>query len=262
MKKLVKVFLLLFVAAPVLAFSVFMATLIFDPTPPSDKLIVNDITKLNPIVVREIVTPLSNEDVQNAVRNHSGPISIGGGRYSMGGQIGTDNTLFIDMQKMNKVVDFKPDQKLITVQTGARWKDLQNYIDPYNLSVKIMQTYNNFTVGGSLSVNVHGRYVGQGPLIMSVRSLKIVLADGSLVEASPTNNPDLFYGAIGGYGGLGVITEATLELTDNVTIKRHVETMPIEKYKDYFFRNIRDSNGAIFHTEIIPCVDIRVAHAA
>jgi hypothetical protein len=35
----------------------------------------------------------------------------------------------------------------------------------------------------------------------------LVLADGSLVEASPTSEAEIFFGAIGGYGALGVITE-------------------------------------------------------
>ena len=52
-----------------------------------------------------------------------------------------------------------------------RWCDIQRFVDPHDLSVAIMQTYANFTVGGSLSVNVHGRYVGQGPLILSVRAI-------------------------------------------------------------------------------------------
>lgn len=46
------------------------------------------------------------------------------------------------------------------MQAGIRWRDIQDYIDSHNLSLKIMQTYANFTVGGSLSVNVHGRYIG------------------------------------------------------------------------------------------------------
>jgi FAD/FMN-containing dehydrogenase len=110
-----------------------------------------------------------------------------------------------------------------------------------------MQSYANFTVGGSLSVNAHGRYVGLGPLILSVKSLKVVLADGSTVEASPTHNTDIFNGVIGGYGGLGVITEATLELTDNVKVKRHTQWMPVTEYKRYFFDHIRGQPEAVFH---------------
>jgi len=86
-----------------------------------------------------------------------------------------------------------------------------------------------------------------------VKSLKVVLADGSIIEASPTQNADIFNGVIGGYGGLGVIVEATLELTDNVKIKRHTETMLTTEYKRYFFDNIRDHSEAVFHNaEIYP----------
>ena len=89
-----------------------------------------------------------------------------------------------------------------------------------------MQSYSNFTAGGSLSVNAHGRYVGSGPLITAVRSIKVVLADGSVVEASPTINRDIFYGTIGGYGGIGVIIEATLDLAGkfrNRLIERYLQ---------------------------------------
>ena len=100
----------------------------------------------------------------------------------MGGQIATE-ALFIDMREMNHIVLFNRDKKLITVQAGATWQDVQKAIDPANLSVKIMQSYHNFTVGGSLSVNAHGRYVGAGPIVYSVRSFQIVLADGRIVTA-------------------------------------------------------------------------------
>ncbi len=87
----------------------------------------------------------------------------------MGGQIGSEDSLHIDMRGLNRILEFNPKEKTIRVQAGIRWRDIQKFIDPHHLSIKIMQTYSNFTVGGSLSVNSHGRYVGQGPLILSVR---------------------------------------------------------------------------------------------
>jgi FAD/FMN-containing dehydrogenase len=215
------------------------------PRPPP--LTVNDVSQLNPIQVAEILTPTTTSEIAEAVKQHAGPISIGGARHSMGGQIATRGALFIDMRQFNHIVDFSPADKSITVQAGAQWRQIQERIDPANLSVKIMQSYANFTVGGSLSVNAHGRYVGLGPIILSVRSLKIVLADGSVVEASPTSNADIFYGVIGGYGGLGVIVEATLDLVDNMKIKRHAQVMPVTEYQRYFFDQVRENKDAIFH---------------
>ena len=161
-------------------------------------IIVSDVTGLYPIAVDRVLAPTTVEEIVRAVRSHPGPIAIGGGRYSMGGQTATEGALHLDMRRLNRIVAFDSVGRTITVQSGATWRQIQERIDPANLSIKIMQTYANFTVGGSLSVNVHGRYVGLGPLVLSVRSLQLVLADGSIVEATPSTNPEIFYGAIGG----------------------------------------------------------------
>ena len=189
------------------------------PQAPGDPaLVVNDVTQLNPIGVAEIVVPTTTEEIIAAVRRHGGAISIGGARHTMGGQIAAAGGLHIDMRSFNRILSYSAAEKLITVQAGATWRDILKRIDRDDLSVSIMQSYADFTVGGSLSVNVHGRYAGSGPLIASVSSFTIVLADGSLVGASPTTNPEIFYGAIGGYGGLGVITDVTLRLTENIRL--------------------------------------------
>ncbi|MEL6078655.1 FAD-binding oxidoreductase, partial [Stenotrophomonas maltophilia] len=90
-------------------------------------------------------------------------------------------------------------------------------------------------------------YVGYGPLVTSVKSIKLVLADGQVVEASPQSNADLFYGAIGGYGGLGVIVEATLRLSDNVRLLRSFEEMPLGNYRSYFLDRIEHNPKVILH---------------
>jgi FAD/FMN-containing dehydrogenase len=216
-------------------------------TPPSSPLVVNDVSQMNPIRVDQVLAPTTTGEIVEAVRTHRGPVSIGGARHSMGGQIATENALFLDMRHFDRILDFSADTRTITAQAGATWRQIQDRIDPSNLSISIMQSYANFTLGGSLSVNGHGRSVGVGPLVQSVQSVKVVLADGSLVEASPTNNEDIFDAVIGGYGGIGVITEATLALTENVRVKRHSEVMPISKYRAYFVDHIRSEPSAIFH---------------
>jgi len=210
-------------------------------------LIVNDVTQLNPVPVWGIATPLSIEDVQNAVRQNAVPISVGGGHFSMGGQTASPGTLHLDMRGLNKVLHFSPVARTIRVQAGARWCDLQRFLDPHDLSVKIMQTYANFTVGGSLSVNVHGRYMGLGPLILSVRAISVVLMNGELVEATPAHNSELFYGVIGGYGGLGVIVEAELDLAENKRVERVQTKLPTRDYLRHFRQKVRDTRTAVFH---------------
>jgi FAD/FMN-containing dehydrogenase len=209
--------------------------------------IINDVTQLNPVRVMAIVAPESVEDVQEALRRTRGPVSIGGGRFSMGGQTASPGSLHFDLRTLNRIVSFSPAEKTIRVQAGARWCDIQRFIDPHGLAVKIMQTYANFTVGGALSVNCHGRYVGLGPLVLSVRSIKLVLHDGTAVEANREQNAELFFGAVGGYGALGVVVEVELDLDDNKRVERLDKVMPLEDYWSHFRDQVRGNRAAVFH---------------
>ncbi len=213
--------------------------------------IVNDVTGLNPIEVERVLAPTELQQIIDAVRQHAGPISIGGGRYSMGGQTASAGTLQLDMRDFDQVLELSVERREIRVQSGITWREILEYIDPHDLSPQIMQSYANFTVGGSLSVNVHGRYVGEGAMVHSVRSMRLVLADGSLVEASPSHNRELFYGAIGGYGGLGVIVEATLGLAENSRIARESQVMPLADYRRWFQREVQGQEELVLHNGIL-----------
>jgi FAD/FMN-containing dehydrogenase len=209
--------------------------------------IVNDVTQLNPVRVMAIVAPERVEDVQEALSRTTGAVSIGGGRFSMGGQTASPGSLHFDMRSLNKIVSFSPVDRVIRVQAGVRWCDIQRFVDPHGLSVKIMQTYANFTVGGSLGVNCHGRYVGLGPLVLSVRNLRVVLHDGTAVNASRSERSDLFFGVIGGYGALGIVVEIELDLAENKRLKRVHQVMPLADYWTHFKNHVRNNPKAVFH---------------
>lgn len=208
---------------------------------------IGNVTGLYAVAVDAVLVPRSLEEVVAAVRGYPGRIAVGGGRFSMGGQVGIAGGLHLDMRSFARVLRVDAKARTARVQAGTRWRDLQDALDPLNLAVKTMQSYANFTVGGSVSVNAHGRYVGHGPLGHSVRALQLVLADGRVVEASREQHAELFRAAIGGYGAVGVITEIELELADNVRIERVVAEVPLSGYLDHFDRHVRGNPAAVMH---------------
>ena len=165
----------------------------------------------------------------------------------MGGQTASTGVTHIDMRQLNKVLEFSAELKTIKVQAGIRWCDIQKYIDDHDLSVKIMQTYANFTVGGALSVNCHGRYIGLGAVILSVKSIEVILANGDLKHCSPAENSELFFACIGCYNAIGVIATVEFDLADNIPVKRIFKNMKREEYKDFFFKRVRGNKEVIFH---------------
>lgn len=210
-------------------------------------LIVSDVTGLYSTQVAAAFAPGSVEQLQAFVQRTTSPLSIGGGRFSMGGQVAAENTVQIDMRGLNRIIELDVEQGILRVESGIRWRDIQKHLDKCDLSIKIMQTYSDFTVGGSISVNCHGRYVGLGPLVLSIRSLRVMLHDGKIVETSRDKNPEIFFSVVGGYGAIGIIVEAELDLTKNTRVERIRKKMSINEYHAYFKDQVRNNPGAVFH---------------
>lgn len=211
------------------------------------QLYITDVSQTSVIPVRNVLKPTTIAQLQQIVALAQYPISIAGGRFSQGGQIAYPQGIVVDITDLNKIISLNVAAQEITVEAGITWAAIQKSITPHKLSVKVMQSYNDFTVGGSLSVNVHGRDIHYGPLIDTIKSIEILLADGSVQTASRSENPDLFAGAIGGYGALGIITRATLSLTPNIKIQRTIKQMPIEDYPKYFLETIKNDPKAVLH---------------
>jgi FAD/FMN-containing dehydrogenase len=102
-----------------------------------------------------------------------------------------------------------------------------------------MQDSNIFSVGGSLSVNAHGKDPRFGSLIESVVSFKLLNAKGEEINCSRTENPELFRATIGGMGLFGVITTVVLKTEPNSTYKYTVVHKPIEDAIDFMETQIK-----------------------
>ena len=176
-----------------------------------------DASQLNSSVVAEIRSPRTVAEIITAIRDAQSTnrkISLSGIRHSMGGQALGQDTLHLDMTHMDTVRYDDSDQTVI-VGPGATWRQVQTVLSQHGRAVRVMQDSNIFSVGGSLSVNVHGKDPRFGSLIESVRYLKVVTVDGKEIRCDRTQNQDLFAAVIGGYGLLGIITEVSLLTTSN-----------------------------------------------
>ncbi len=210
----------------------------------------NDASHLNQTAIYGIVKVTNEDDIRNTLRfareNHL-KVTCAGQRHSMGGQTFTQGGLVLDLRDFNRIQLDKP-HKTVNIQTGARWWQLQQLLDKEGLSVKAMQSINIFSVGGSLSVNGHGIDPVPGPVAPTVRSMRIMLSNGDVVTASPSQNADLFHHALGGYGLFGVILDVDLDVVDNQMYARQAVYMDYKDYPKYYKANIENNNdiGLVF----------------
>src|SRR5215207_415035 len=173
---------------------------------------INDASCLNRTEIYGVVEVKTVDDIAKTLqfaRDNKLSITTAGVRHSMGGQAFRKGGIVLDMRGFNKIV-LNETARSVTVQPGATWHDIQNVLHP-RFAVRAMQSTDIFSVGGSISVNAHGMDHQAGALAKSIKSMKVMLADGSLQTVSATENKDLFNLVVGGYGLFGVIVEADLE---------------------------------------------------
>jgi len=172
-----------------------------------------------------IVFPKSVEDIRNIIifaNRHSLPLVPSGGRTGLsGGAVASEKELVVSLDKMNKIIDFNQTDRLLTVQAGVTTQEIQEFAEENNLFYPIdLSSKGSSQIGGNIATNAGGLHVIRYGLTRNwVKGLIVITGNADVVELNKglTKNAtgydlkDLF---IGSEGTLGIICEATLELTN------------------------------------------------
>jgi FAD/FMN-containing dehydrogenase len=153
-------------------------------------------------------------DVGSAVllaRQRGMPVSVYGGGHGVTGSAVVDDGICIDLRGLDRVV-VDPVARTARVGGGATWGAVDAATQEFGLAV---------TAGRVSDTGVGGLTVGSGSGWLeralgytcdNLVEAQVVTADGRIVTASPTENPDLFWAIRGGGGNFGVVTEFVFRL--------------------------------------------------
>jgi len=141
----------------------------------------------------------------NFARENGLPLSIRGGGHNIAGTALCDGGLMIDMS-LRRGVRVDPTRRIVRVEGGATWGDVDHETQPFGLVVPSGIVSNTgvggFTMGGGFGWT--SRKFGYAA--DNLMSVDIVTADGELRLASDKENPDLFWALRGGGGNFGAVT--------------------------------------------------------
>jgi len=172
-----------------------------------------------------IALPASIAEVQAIARwaNVQGiAIVPSGGRTGLsGGAVAASGELVVSFERMNRVLDFNPVDRTLTVQPGIALEAVHKAAAEHGLIYPVdFAARGSCSVGGNISTNAGGiRVIRYGNTREWIAGLKLVTANGDLLELNRgliknSSGYDLRQLVIGAEGTLGLVVEATLRLTD------------------------------------------------
>ena len=212
------------------------------------RIVMNDASRLSPTPVLRHwqLRGGSDEPTLAALREElkaaaaaGRPVIAGAARHSMGGQsLPRDGVALTFLEPR-----IEPDTAsgVYRVDAGARWVEVIRALDRIGFSPAVMQSNADFGVASTFSVNAHGWPVPYGPFGSTVRAMRLLLADGTLVECSRTREPELFGLAMGGYGLFGVILDLDVEMVRNVLVQPRYERMSADAFAARFVAAASDT---------------------
>lgn len=190
--------------------------------------------------VDRVIDVANEQDIAQALesaRKENKKISLAGAQHTMGGHTFSNGSIVLKMYKYNQM-SYSPESQRLNVQSGATWSQVQEYLDQFDRSVVVMQSDTIFSIGGSLSANVHGWQVGKAPLASTVQQFRLMLANGEIVVCSRETNAELFKAVLGGYGLFGVILDVELETFPNRMLIKESSYFPAEKYAENYLKKV------------------------
>ena len=116
-------------------------------------------------------------------------------------------------RRFNKILEFNPKTGRVTCEAGVTLAGLMEAFLPRGWFLPVVPGTRFISVGGAIASDVHGKnHHQEGCFSECLEAFSLLLPDGRVVTASPTENRPLFLATCGGMGLTGVILTATLRL--------------------------------------------------
>jgi len=144
-------------------------------------------------------------------REHDLLLAVRGGGHSVAGKSVCEGGLMVDLSAM-KGIRVDPARRTVRAETGLKLGEFDRETQAFGLATTLgvvsATGIAGLTLGGGWG-HLHAKY---GLAIDNVISADVVTADGRLVIANASENPDLFWGIRGGSGNFGIVTSLEYRL--------------------------------------------------
>ncbi|KAL2927592.1 L-galactono-1 4-lactone dehydrogenase mitochondrial [Bienertia sinuspersici] len=145
--------------------------------------------------------------------------------------VGLSRAGMVNLSLLDKVLEVDKEKKTVRVEAGIRVQQLVDQIKDDGLTLQNFASIREQQIGGILQVGAHGTGARLPPIDEQVIAMKLVTPAKGTIELSKDKDPELFYLARVGLGGLGVVAEVTLQCVDRQELVEHTYISNVDEIK-------------------------------
>ena len=171
-----------------------------------------------------VVFPETIEQLQQLVRHaieEGLKLVPSGGRTGLsGGAVASQGEVVVSFDRMNKILDFSPQDRVVTCQPGVITAQLQDFARQQGLFYPVdFASSGSSQIGGNVSTNAGGiKVIRYGLTRDWIAGLKVVTGTGALLDCNAglvknATGYDFRHLLIGSEGTLGLLAEIDVQLT-------------------------------------------------
>jgi FAD/FMN-containing dehydrogenase len=171
-----------------------------------------------------IVFPASTEEVQAIVKlanQYQMAVTPSGGRTGLSaGAVAANGEIVVSLDRMNKVVEYYPADRMVKIQAGMVTEQLQQYAESQGLYYPVdFASAGSSQMGGNIGTNAGGiKVIHYGMTREWILGLTVVTGKGDILHLNKgmiknATGYALQHLFIGAEGTLGLVTEAEIKLT-------------------------------------------------
>ena len=148
-----------------------------------------------------------------AARRSGRTVGLRGAGRSYGDASLNGENVVLDLTRMNRVLNWNPQTGVIEIEPGVTLRQLWQYAIEDGWWPPVVSGTMFVTLGGAAGMNFHGKNnYKMGPIGDHILEFDLMLPSGEIRTCSRSENRDLFFAAIGGFGMLGCFTRLTLKM--------------------------------------------------
>lgn len=153
--------------------------------------------------------------------------------------------LRIDLDGLTGLIAVDAVRRQATFAAGTRLSAVPDLLAPHDLAMANLGDIDRQSIAGAISTGTHGTGLRFGGLATQVAGATLVLADGSMLTVSETENADLLPAVALGLGALGVLVDVTLRCVPAFLLRAVEEAEPLSNVVN----SLRERAAAVDHFE-------------